>query len=162
MTSPLKMMAKDAEDLEVVSSVLQDALVRVADMSWRADEHQFILVANRFRWEATGERDAKGPIHERVTCGVCVGQVQSVQRMGIDPRNTRVLLNLLAVEYEPASDDAAHGHVTFTFAGGMAVRLNVSEIACQLDDFGLPWPTRARPEHPLESTPEAAQDAGED
>ena len=49
--SALKLRAEDGEDIAVLSAVLQDALVAVGEMAWLPDEHRFVLVANRFRWE---------------------------------------------------------------------------------------------------------------
>jgi hypothetical protein len=55
MTGPLKLRAEDAEDLDVVSACLQDAIVPLSDMEFLAGEKRFVLVANRFRWENCGE-----------------------------------------------------------------------------------------------------------
>ena len=56
MTGPLKIIARDAEDLTVVSACLQDALIPLNEMRYLPQERRFIMVANRFRWE----RAAKG------------------------------------------------------------------------------------------------------
>ena len=52
MADPLKLRAEDEEDLAVVSTILQDALVPVAEMAYLPEEKRFVLVANRFKWEA--------------------------------------------------------------------------------------------------------------
>ena len=49
---PLKLRAHDTEDMRVVAGVLQDALVPLSDVTYLKAEKRFILVANRFRWEA--------------------------------------------------------------------------------------------------------------
>ena len=53
MSSPglLKLRAHDAEDLAVVSALLQDAIVPAKEMTFLADERRFVMVANRFMWE---------------------------------------------------------------------------------------------------------------
>ena len=56
MTASLKIIARDAEDLAVVSACLQDALIPLNEMRYLPQERRFIMVANRFRWE----RAAKG------------------------------------------------------------------------------------------------------
>src|ERR1700759_2356224 len=50
--APLRLRAEDAEDLAVISAVVQDALISVKDLTWERAEHRFTLVANRFRWES--------------------------------------------------------------------------------------------------------------
>jgi len=49
MTAPLKIIARDAEDLAVVAACLQDALIPLNEMRYLPQERRFILVANRFR-----------------------------------------------------------------------------------------------------------------
>ncbi len=57
----LKLIALDEEDLAVVSSLLQDAVVRVGDMTYLPSQKRFAAVLNRFDWEkaakATGGKD---------------------------------------------------------------------------------------------------------
>jgi len=48
----LRLLARDEEDLAVISAILQDALIPVSEMAYLPDERRFALVANRFRWEA--------------------------------------------------------------------------------------------------------------
>ena len=51
MNPPLKLLAKDEEDLSVISAHLQDSLVVFADMDFLSEEQRFLLVVSRFRWE---------------------------------------------------------------------------------------------------------------
>ena len=51
MTGALKIIARDAEDLTVVSACLQDALVPLTETRYLPQERRFIMVVNRFRWE---------------------------------------------------------------------------------------------------------------
>ena len=48
----LKLAALDAEDLEVISTHMQDAVVRIADIRHLPARRQFALLANRFAWES--------------------------------------------------------------------------------------------------------------
>ena len=52
MAKKLKLKAEDEEDLRVVSACLQDALIAVGDISYLKDDQRFVLIANRFCWEA--------------------------------------------------------------------------------------------------------------
>jgi len=139
----LRLKAEDAEDVSVLSAVLQDALVAVGEMAWLGDEHRFVLVANRFRWEP--EAVAPRRNFERTLSGLRVDTVRGVQRRGFSPRDAERILVLLAIRAED-------GVLTFDFAGGGAVRLEVERVLCHLDDLGEPWPTRWRPSHPIDDS----------
>ena len=52
--NPLKLIALDQDDLEVVSTHLQDAVVKVADIVWLPAEKRLVLGLDRFDWEACG------------------------------------------------------------------------------------------------------------
>ncbi|HUB95945.1 MAG TPA: DUF2948 family protein [Stellaceae bacterium] len=139
MTSALRLRAVDADDLQVLSAILQDSLVPVAEMAYLPDEQRFALVANRFRWEPGVDGIRRQ--FERTLTGLCVDSVVSVQRRGFSPSDGDRILALLALR--------AEGKVlTLHFAGGSAIRIEVERIACRLDDLGEPWPTRWRPRHP--------------
>src|SRR5262249_55139451 len=47
----LKFVVLDEEDLEVASTHLQDAVVRVSDVLWRPHERRLVVALNRFDWE---------------------------------------------------------------------------------------------------------------
>ncbi|MBM3487226.1 MAG: DUF2948 family protein [Alphaproteobacteria bacterium] len=140
MAEPLKLRATDAEDIAVLSSCMQDAVVPLRDIAWLPDERRFVLVASRFRWEeAAGER-VEGRIYERVKTGFRVEDVVRVQRRGIDVRDPGRMLSLLAIA---AEDDT----IELVFSGGVSIRLSVARILCQIEDIGEPWPTQWRPLH---------------
>jgi hypothetical protein len=149
----LKLRAADAEDLAVMSAILQDSLVTIAEMAYIPDEHRFALVANRFRWEPQAQAETppvKGSGLERVLTGLCIDGVKTVSRKGFHPREADRILSLLAVRVE--GEGQGEGKPTaliLDFAGGSSVRLEVEEIMCHLDDLGEPWPTRWRPKHPV-------------
>src|SRR2546421_2193275 len=47
---PMKFVALDRDDLDVVSTHLQDALVKVADIMWRPQEKRLVVSLRRFDW----------------------------------------------------------------------------------------------------------------
>jgi len=140
----LKLRAADAEDLAVISAILQDSLVTIGDMAYLPEENRFVLVANRFKWEPqAGAAPKKG---ERVLTGLCIDGVKAVSRRGFSPRDSDRILELLALHAEGEGEVAS---LILNFAGGSSVRLEVQQIMCHLDDLGEPWPTRWRPKHPV-------------
>ena len=48
---PLKLRARDLDDMTVMAAMLQDAVVRPAEMTYLARDKRFVMVISRFRWE---------------------------------------------------------------------------------------------------------------
>ncbi|HEY7688290.1 MAG TPA: DUF2948 family protein [Dongiaceae bacterium] len=165
--SPLKLSARDAEDLEVIAAFCQDALVPLSEMAYLEDEKRFVLVLNRFRWDTADHRrdppqtnltaqsgrdapfremDDEGPVYERVLCGLTFENVTGVRTRAIDLRKREDILAMLTIQVDP-------GAVILQFAGGGAIKLEVGELRCFMEDFGPSWPTRRRPRHPDDAGP---------
>jgi hypothetical protein len=140
----LKLRAEDAEDLAVVSTILQDALVPVGEMTFLPEDHRFVLVANRFVWERVPQGAARSAGHfERTLTGITFDAVAAVKIRGFDRSDPDRILQILAVR-------AATGAIIFDFSGGDSMRLEVGRILCHLEDLGEPWPTPWRPQHPVD------------
>ena len=60
---PLKLIALDEDDLKVLSAHLQDAVLRLSDMTWIPSERRFAAILNRFDWLAAVEQE--GPSNLR-------------------------------------------------------------------------------------------------
>jgi hypothetical protein len=152
----LKLIAFDTEDLGVVSAHLQDAVVRVGDMTFLPNEKRFVAIANRFDWTtATRLAPAKGgdAKFERRRAGIRFERVNSVRFHGFDFKDKRAALSLLAVTFDPtAGPDTPEGDVTLTFSGGAAIRLGVECIEIELKDLGAAWATSRSPEHPEDAS----------
>jgi hypothetical protein len=140
---PVKFIALDKDDLDVVSTHLQDALVTVADILWRPQEKRLVVALDRFDWPSA-ECCAKPELRrcrsalrfERVNCCKC---------RHVNPAGKEAVLNLLAVEF--AETDSPGGVVTLTFSGGGVLRLEVECLEAELADLGPSWPADARPVH---------------
>jgi hypothetical protein len=137
----LKFVALDGEDLEVVSAHLQDAVVRVPEVLWRAQERRLVIALNRFDWE--GALSGK-PEYRRRRAALRFERVNSCKCRGVKPDENAVL-NLLSVEF--TETDAPSGVVTLTFSGGGALRLEVECLEAELADLGPTWTTAACPAH---------------
>ncbi|MCJ9430512.1 DUF2948 family protein [Kordiimonas marina] len=142
MTETLKLMAQTADDLTVLSSLLQDAAVRVGDIAWLPLERRFALVGNRFRWEK--KRRFFRPKGERVRTGLTLTGVLSAETNGLNLQNKGDVLDLLSVTAEAAGDDFV---ILFAFAGGATIRLTAECIEASLSDLGEAWEALSRPEH---------------
>lgn len=141
--TPLKLMAGDARDIEVVSACLQDAVAKIGDFAYLPDERRFAFVANRFVWEcARGRRT--GPF-ARVRVGAHFDDVRAVKFQHLRSDAKDAVVELLSIRFEETGEGA--GVVTLDFSGGGAVRLEVDCINAYMSDLSAPWRTRARPKH---------------
>jgi hypothetical protein len=142
---PLKLIALDPDDIAVVSTHLQDAVVKVADIVWLPADKRLVIGLNRFDWEACGCDD---PCYKRRRTALRFDRVMSFRCRNVSPKTKDAVLNLLAVEYEET--DAPAGVVTLIFSGGAALRLEVECLECELADLGPTWDAKARPAHALD------------
>ena len=86
MTRRLALIARDAEDLEVISSILQDAVVPINEMAFIEEENRFILIASRFcREDKAGEGETRDGVFERVNCALRFDRISAVR--AAEPRS---------------------------------------------------------------------------
>jgi hypothetical protein len=142
---PLRLRAEDADDLAVISACLQDALVSVRDLAYDREARTFVLVANRFRWEATEAERGEAGRFERTLCAVAFGEVENVAYRGFQRNEESRILCLLAIRPQLAESG---GTIDLDFSGSATIRLIASTIRCRVRDFGEPWPTAWHPDHP--------------
>lgn len=144
---PLKLLARDEEDLTVMAAYLQDATFKADDMAYLPRQRRFAAVANRYRWELQEPRRLKPSRRERVRSGLHFDGVLKARFTGFRPGDASRVLELLTISCDPGADGAAT--LTLVFAGGAAVRLDVECIDAHLADLSAPWPARQRPDHDL-------------
>jgi hypothetical protein len=140
----LRLAAIDAEDLAVVSTYVQDAVLKVGDMTYLPREHRFVVAMNRFIWE---KADGRRQDYERRRAVLSLDRVDGVKVSRIDRGRPDAVLELLAVNFEPTNQPG--GTITLVFAGGGAVQLTVEVIEARLADLGAAWATTAKPAHDL-------------
>jgi hypothetical protein len=143
---PLKLIALDRDDVEIISTHLQDAVLKVADIRWRPDENRLVVAVNRFDWETAQEN---GREYRRRRAVLRFDRVLNLKCRNVDPKDRAAVLNLLAVEF--AETDPPAGVVTLVFSGGAALRLQVECLEVELADLGPVWTTAACPSHARET-----------
>jgi hypothetical protein len=136
--APLKLVALDAEDLQVLSAHLQDLVTKVGDLVYLAGEKRFALVGNRI------DRRHPDELRRRRTA-VHFERVERVTARGVDRSEPDLVLNLLALSFTPTQEPS--GIVELVFSGDAALRLEVECIEAQAADLGPVWSARAAPAH---------------
>ncbi len=152
---PLRLSADTAEDLGVVSALVQDAVGRAGDAAWMPRRRRFALVLNRFRWEDRAAAERAGRPFERVRACLHFDNVIAVRARGVDPRERDRALSLLRIDFAPEPrEGGAGGIVTLSLAGGGEVALEVECIEARLFDLTRPWEARSAgaPDHGLDES----------
>jgi hypothetical protein len=156
MAGPLKLRARDAADLQTIAAIVQDALVARGDMKYLPRERRFALMLNRFRWEsapaANGVKRGTPPVDgdapfrdgaaefERIHSVLSFERVRAVKRKNLEAAAREGLLSLLTMRLEGR-------YLLIAFAGGGAIRLDIDQLLCHLEDVGESWPTLWQPRH---------------
>jgi hypothetical protein len=145
--APLRLVAQDAEDLKVLSTLVQDAVLPATELAFDARRRRFALLLNRFRWEDRAEAERVGRAYERVRSVLVVEDVQKVQSFGFDRADKDLVLSLLSLDF--AVDAEGGGRLTLTLAGDGAVALDVEALDVRLDDVTRPYraPSGKVPQH---------------
>jgi len=118
---PLRLIAADAEDLQVISSLVQDAVFPVGEMKYIAKQRRFALLLNRFRWEDATRKRQRNRAYERAQ---------------------------VSIDWQPGADGA--GRLELILAGDGAIALEVECINATLQDVTQAYvaPSGKMPQHP--------------
>ena len=144
----MKLIALDPDDIAIVSTHVQDSVVKVGDILWRPSEQRLVVGLNRFDWEAASDSD---PCYRRRRSALRFDRVLACKCRHVSPVDKEAVLNLLAIEF--AETSAPAGIVTLYFSGGAALRLEVECLECELADLGPHWTAAACPQHPDDAAP---------
>ena len=135
----LRLAASDAEDLEVLSARLQDAVFKLKDAVWQPRKRRFAAVVNRLQWESGGKT--------RLRAGLHFDGVLKVQSSKVKLGAGEAVVSVLAIRFTPNEGEDPGGVIEIVLAGGGAIRLSVECIDAELADMTAPWAARGTPDH---------------
>jgi len=131
------LMAQEAGEVPLISALVQDAIVRRADIAYDRRARRLVLLLDRYRWEANDRT--------RVRSALRIESATRVQRRGWtegSPNDPGIgVLDLLAFTLD---DDV----LTIVFAAGATLRVAVECVDVILEDVSPPWSTGHEPDHP--------------
>jgi len=119
----LKLAALDADDLQVLSAQVQDAVGVVGDCVWRPKERRFTVELNRFVWESAAKRT-----HERRRSLLHFARVEAVKAANIRRDAPDAVISLLAIRFEPG-EAPAEASLTDLGGGGKTENLPKHDLA---------------------------------
>lgn len=142
---PLRLKAASAEDLGVISALAQDAVGKVGNAHFASRRRRFSLLIYRFRWEdrERAAREKRG--FERVASALTFDDVLRARSIGLDPRETETVFNLLGLFFEPGEDGA--GLIRIACSGGATLEMQVECVNAALVDLTRPWAAGGEPRH---------------
>ena len=139
MSTELKLIAHCDADLQVISALVQDAVLKASDMAYLDERRIFAIVVNRFKWEAEEEK-------LRVRSGLRFHGVTAVKHKNMPPEGQ--ILSLLALRFTPI--DGLAGQISLVFSASVEICLDVEACEVILEDIGAPWPAQSKPQHQIE------------
>ena len=141
-TNYLRLQATSSEDLKVLSALLQDSIVPIADILYTPSQKQVIMVLQRFRWELIKNAKTKGkPIgYQRCLCGLVIDKVEYMRTRQIDINDRSRFLNFLTF-YKSGK------RLDLQFSASKTIRLSVNSLKITAKDMGESWPTAQCPKH---------------
>jgi hypothetical protein len=144
----LHLKAETAEDVPVMASLVQDAVLTMPDMSWQPKLRRLAFLINRFRWEDRSAAEARGRPYERVRSLLVLDGVTGVASQGIDRGDKDAVLSILDILWKPGEDAA--GRVELVLAGDGGIAAEVECLDLTLKDVTRPYaaPSGKVPGHP--------------
>lgn len=136
--SEIRWQAESREDLALLSTILQDSILRVSDVSYDRKMHSFTMILNRYAREKGDQK--------RVRSILRVEGVLALKSRGISRDNPEGLMVLLGADFLP-DDEPPGGALTFAFAGGGQLKLKLELIELLLMDVSKIWGTKNVPNH---------------
>jgi hypothetical protein len=139
---PLRLLAEDDDDLQVISAALQDAISTVGEIVYEPQARRLTIALNRFCWECSEAE----PI--RIRAGLQLGGVLGVKSRDVKLDAKDAIVSILALTFEPATNvEDPGGAVLIHLAGDGDIRVEVECIDAVLSDLSEPWPAQASPAH---------------
>ena len=139
----LRLIAEEMADLEIISSAVQDSVLKAENLRYDRKRRRFTLEVNRFQWEDS--KSKRGP-QGRVRALLAFDGVLSVKTRAITKADPDLVLSILSLSFEAAAEPPG-GTISILFSGDGELALEVEAIDATLLDSAYEWSTRQRPDH---------------
>ena len=137
MDGELKLKAFDEDDLVIISSLCQDAIIKEHEYGYDKKSKRFAILMNRFCHESNDQQRIRTAIH--------FDYVKNLKTRNINKDDKDETLVLLAIKFDETKKPS--GSITLEFSGNKAINLLVENIEVFLTDIGDPWVTNKKPDH---------------
>ena len=139
---PLRLVAFTVDDLEVISTMTQDAVFPSSEMILNSEKRRFAILLNRYLWEKNKSKNA-----ERAQAVLAFEDVKNVQTQNINKSDNNLALCLLNISFKAEEDGM--GTIQIILSGEGAIRLQVEALEVSLRDVTKPYlaPSGLIPHH---------------
>jgi hypothetical protein len=140
----LKIRAHDPQEMDVLSALVQDAILHKTAFYYDPKAERVHLLVNRFCWEHAVHKDT-APSNEpyyRVHAGLYFHHVTHVWTNALFRRHPSDKLLVLLVVYMDNKSD-----IHLVFSEGAHIRLSTQRCCAYLKDLHDHWPTPSKPVH---------------
>ncbi|MBL6845874.1 MAG: DUF2948 family protein [Planktomarina sp.] len=139
---PLRLVAFTVDDLEVISTMTQDAVFPSSEMILNSEKRRFAILLNRYLWERNKSKNA-----ERAQAVLAFEDVKNVQTQNINKSDNNLALCLLNISFKAEEDGM--GTIQIILSGRGKIRLQVEALEVSLRDVTQPYlaPSRLIPHH---------------
>ena len=129
---PLRLVAFTVDDLEVISTMTQDAVFPSSEMILNSEKRRFAILLNRYLWEKNKSKNA-----ERAQAVLAFEDVKNVQTQNINKSDNNLALCLLNISFKAEEDGM--GTIQIILSGGGKIRLQVEALEVSLRDVTQPY-----------------------
>ncbi len=146
--SALYLGALTPDDVDVISTILQDSIFYINDMAWLKKKRQVAVLVNRFRWENKSEYIEQNSAPERVKSLLIIDNVLNISSQGIDRSDSSAPLNLLNLDLKKTKKNM---FLTLILSNFGAIRFELDAIELSIKDVTRPYQAHSKniPFHPI-------------
>ena len=131
-TSPLALNAQSQDDLEIVSALLQDSILRITNISWQKKKHRFSMFLYRFRWELLPIGKRGSISFDRVNTILIFDGVLQVSSLGLKNALVDDVLSLLKIDLKSYKD---FDEIKLIFSGNIFIKLRIEFLDIRVKDL---------------------------
>ena len=141
---PLRLRARDAEDIQVVSTLIQDSVFKRHAISWNARQREFAVLLSRFCWERADEGSRRST---RIRTVLKVTDILDIQMADLTQESAPDVFSCLELRFKPHEE--LSGELALILSGDRDVKMSVECIEVSLTDVSSPYPAASRkmPDH---------------
>ena len=146
--SALYLGAFTPEDVEVISTILQDGIFCIKDLAWLKNKRQVAVLVNRFRWENKSEYIEKNSAPERVKSLLIIDNVLNISSQGVYRSDSSAPLNLLNLDLKETKKNI---FLTLLLSNFGAIKFELDGIELSIKDVTRPYKAYSEniPFHPI-------------
>lgn len=130
----LSLLAENKDDLDVISALVQDAVLIKSNIKWIKKRHRFSMLINRFRWELVSKEEKQTVSFSRIHTMLAFEAVIKVSSLGVEYALENDILSLLRVEFNMRENMV---EIELIFSGGILIKLEAEFIQVFMQDLEL-------------------------